>query len=141
MLVMAEEWGYLVPNIKFRRLKEDKKIPRFFSKEELAQMVQQAFNHLKQVIVIATFTGLRINELLNLKWENIDFDKSVIKIIQSATFKTKNRRERIISMHPDLKEYLLYLSTHFIDPQTSTNPRRRGRKNKNNRNRFKGSNR
>lgn len=117
-LVMAEEWGYLVPNIKIRRLKEDKKIPRYFSKEELNLMLSNASNHIKQVIVISIYTGLRINELLNLKWENVDFENNVIKVIQSATFKTKNRRERFVPIHPNLKSYLEYLKLHFVDPQT-----------------------
>jgi site-specific recombinase XerD len=117
-LVMAEEWGYLVPNIKIRRLKEDKKLPRYFSKDEVSRMISNSSKHLKQVITISIYTGLRINELLNLKWENIDFENNVIKVIQSATFKTKNRRERYVPIHPNLRTYLVYLRNHFIDPQT-----------------------
>ena len=117
-LNMAEEWGYIVPKIKIKKLAESKKLPRFLSNAEVSQLLEKANQHIKQVIYICIHTGLRIGELLNLRWENIDFENNIIHLSNSPTFKTKTRRDRIIPIHPVLKPFLEFMRTHYIEPKT-----------------------
>lgn len=61
----------------------------------------------KALIVTHCLTGLRPSELLRLKVEDIDFDKSTITIRESKTF-----RDRIVPIHKkasaQLKKYLAF---------------------------------
>jgi integrase len=119
-LKTANEWNIKAPDIKIKRLREEKKLPRYFSNTETASMLQHASAYQKQIIIISIFTGLRISELLHLKWENIDFDRNIIQILNDADFKTKTRKDRVIPLHSAIKSYLLYLKDHFIDSKTDT---------------------
>lgn len=42
-------------------------------------------NHLKPIITIAVNTGMRKGEILNLKWDDIDFDQKIITIRNSKS--------------------------------------------------------
>jgi len=117
-LIMAKEWGYRVGDVKVKRLREVKKVPRYFSKGEIKLLMDHGSKYLNQVITISLFTGMRINELLNLRWENVDFENNSIRISNTQLFQTKTRRDRHIPMNSHLKEYLIYLRDHFIDPNT-----------------------
>ena len=101
----AKEWEYKVSEVKIKRLKETKKIPRYFSKEEIKLILNNASKYLHQIITISLFTGLRINELLNLKWEHIDFNNNLIRISNTNSFQTKTRRDRSIPLNSYLKQY------------------------------------
>ena len=118
-MASAKEWGYTTVPFKIKLLAETKKQPRFFSQVELKLMLENASNHLKQIVIISIFTGLRIGELLNLKWAHIDFENNVIRVTQSATFKTKTKRERCIPIHSRLSASLMYLQENHIDPRTN----------------------
>ena len=114
----AKEWNYIVPTIKLVKLKEVKKSPRFFSQEEINLLMTNSSFYLKQIIVIALNTGLRVSELLNLQWSHIDFEKNIIQVANTDEFNTKNKRDRIIPINSTLLPYLLKLKTIFIEPST-----------------------
>ena len=52
------------------------------------------------------YAGLRYAEIINLKWKNIDFEKQTITVTNTADFKTKTRRQRIVPLHRELKSIL-----------------------------------
>lgn len=58
--------------------------------------------YLKIIFQILYRTGMRISELLNLRWGNIDFENKFIHIISNKTYKTKNRKSRKIAMTENL---------------------------------------
>ncbi len=59
---------------------------------------------LKDIFTTAYYTGMRLNELLNMKWNWIDFTQEVIIIKNTDDFNTKNKRERVIPIHPKVKK-------------------------------------
>jgi len=48
------------------------------------------------------YAGLRLNEVCNLKWQDIDFEREIIHIKNS-----KGEKERVIFLHRKLKESLM----------------------------------
>ena len=54
---------------------------------------------LKEVIIFAVLTGMRRDEILNLKWQNINLDSASILIQSSANFKTKQGKRRTIPIN------------------------------------------
>ncbi len=54
---------------------------------------------LKELVTFSVLTGLRRGELLNLKWDQVDFEKRVLHIQSSVSFTTKHGRIRTIPLN------------------------------------------
>jgi len=77
---------------------------------------------LGEVIVALTTTGLRIGELAELRWTDIDLTTNVIRLIdtrshgnkaeRAAARTTKSHRDRMLPIHPDLRRTLQGLKQH-----------------------------
>lgn len=86
-----------------------------FSLDEIETILNHASGQLKTYLFIAFFTGARSNEILALRWEDLDFENNKIAIIKTrdifgeiTTPKTKSSM-RYIDMLEPLKKYLLEL--------------------------------
>jgi integrase len=66
----------------------------------LMNIIEEAW--LKDVCLFAVLTGARRNEILNLKWDAVNFERREVVIRNSETFKTKTGRSRIIPMNESL---------------------------------------
>lgn len=80
---------------------------RVLSKEEEEKLLNASSEHLKPIIITALNTGMRLSEVLGLKWCNVDFNNRVITVENS-----KNNERRRIPMNlyltntlKDLKRY------------------------------------
>ena len=83
VLNKMELWGYATPRIKINqfKLKEKAENIKYLDSWETAQkIIDAAADHLKPIIYTALYTGLRLSNLLNLKWEEIDFKNGIINI-------------------------------------------------------------
>jgi integrase len=90
MLNLAEHWQLFfgrnpVRGVKF--LEEDNLQIRFLSEMEEKKLLQCCSPYLQDLVMFAINTGLRLGEILNLKWEEVDLDNAVIKMLVR-----KNRR-------------------------------------------------
>ena len=56
---------------------------------------------------------MRLNEILSMTWQWIDFQSDVITIRNSQQFQTKNKKERIIPLHHRVKE--IFTRRHNTD--------------------------
>jgi integrase len=96
MLNMAINEGILSQNpvkkVRFFREREIKY--RLLAPSEKKRLIQEAHGYLKVVLVIALFTGMRKGEILNLKWNQVDFSRGYISVK-----KTKSGRSRTIPMN------------------------------------------
>ena len=55
----------------------------------------------KLIIMFLYYGGLRLNEVINLKWQDLDFERKIIHLK-----KTKGENQRIIFLHDNLIEKL-----------------------------------
>lgn len=82
------------------------RLPVVLSKEEVNGMLEATLN-LKHrlVLMFLYYTGIRISETINLRWEDIDFQREVIHLKI-----TKGEKERVIFLHPTLKKFIDYFN-------------------------------
>ena len=61
--------------------KNKAKLPIVLSKEEVNSMIEATLN-LKHrlVLMFLYYTGIRLNEIVNLKWTDVDFQREVIHL-------------------------------------------------------------
>lgn len=102
VLNTAVRWKLIQSNpmneIKF--VKEPERFPPFFSQSSLQQLLLTIKEKwLKEVITFAILTGLRRGELLNLKWDDVDFARNLIIVRSSPTFKTKGGKIRRVPLN------------------------------------------
>ena len=101
---------------------------------------EYVYKHGRGLIILLN-TGMRIGELLALKWDNVDFDKKIIKVMESrGTVIDRNRKEddkkyisldlstktkagsRIIPMNKKAEECLRYFkSLNYKSPYVMAN--------------------
>lgn len=100
-------------NIEYPRA--DKKLPIVLSVQEIKNMFLSC-NNLKHKAVLAVLysCGLRISEVINLKWEHIDRSNGIINIIQA-----KGRKDRQVPLSNDLIKiltdyYYQYKSKEYV---------------------------
>jgi len=74
---------------------------RAVSRDEERKLLEASCEHLRPIIITALNTGMRLGELLNLRWENIDLKRAVITVTQ-----TKSNKVRYIPINNHLKETL-----------------------------------
>ena len=61
---------------------EDNQIERYLSEDEEKRLMQELPKYLKPIVICALTTGLRKSNILNLKWENINFEFGYIEILK-----------------------------------------------------------
>jgi integrase len=99
MLTKAVEWELLEENPakKVRLLTENNKRLRYLTEEEIERLYENSSEDLKPIILTALLTGMRRNEILKLKWEDIDFSQRLIFVRDS-----KNNEMREIPINDQL---------------------------------------
>ena len=105
--------------IRFLDRAEEKTFNKFLPKFYFADFQNKTGSLLKLIVKFALRTGARKEEILSLKWSNIDFNKNTIELLH-----TKSGKKRIIPLAKSLKKMLLKLKEYnnseyvFINPTT-----------------------
>jgi len=85
--------------------KKDKKLPIVLSQDEIQRMFNVCSNKKHKVILALLYScSLRVSELLNLKWKDIDRSRMIINIIQA-----KGNKDRQVG----LNDILIKLLTEY----------------------------
>jgi integrase len=93
-------------------LKDKATHKKVFSPEQVSALVAAADGDWKGVILTAFYTGMRLNDVCNLRWRDID----LVSKIKTITFEPrKTGGELKIVVHPALEDYLLTLSAPDSD--------------------------
>lgn len=86
-----------LPNVK-----REKKLPVVLSQNEVTRLIQSTKNIKHRLIIqILYSSGLRLNELINLKWQDIDLDRNLIHIKRA-----KGKKDRIVMLSKKVKDVL-----------------------------------
>jgi len=82
--------------------RESLKLPIVLNKEEITKMIKYV-NNIKHrlIIMFLYYAGLRLDEVRNLKWQDIDFNREIIHIKVA-----KGDKERVVFLHRKLIEIL-----------------------------------
>ncbi|NLT51830.1 MAG: tyrosine-type recombinase/integrase [Ignavibacteria bacterium] len=106
----AVVWEYLTENPlkKIKSPKVVKQLPVFITLTELQLIIANTQEqYLKDLFLAAFYTGMRLGELVNMKWDWIDLNQNIITIQCSEIFTTKSKKERIVPISPTLKNCLM----------------------------------
>jgi integrase len=114
-LERAVEWGYLEANpgrrIKVPPMQRRRKMV-VLTIEQLATLLQALEEPVRMLAITVAMTGLRIGEVLALRWKNVDFEKSLIRVreaVYEGNLSSPKSKSSIrdIPIGPSLKQSLL----------------------------------
>lgn len=91
---------------------ENEKFRKPFTGGQLAKVLEVAPGDWKGAILIAAFTGARIGDVTQMKWESIDLMGKTVSFVPEKTRRTlPGHRPKSVSipMHPQLEDFLLSL--------------------------------
>jgi integrase len=104
ILFWAVDEGLLLKNpfVRLRLVPERRKPRAVVSLEEEVKVIAAAAPHLRPIIITALDTGMRRGELLNQRWEHVDFNRRLLFVSRSKTAGGEGREipltERIYSL-------------------------------------------
>lgn len=105
----AKEWGYVKENY-FPKVKLPKKQqvnPIFLNSEQLSAICDHIKNEtIKDIVVFAFYTGMRLDEIVNLRLKNVDLQNRVITVGDDS-FTTKGRNQRFIPISDETLSAIL----------------------------------
>lgn len=97
MFNRAVEWGqveknpiYGVKKLKPLNAEEYEREPQYISQQDFQIILGDSSPNLQTFLVVAKNTGMRVSELINLKWSDIDFGKEVIFVSDSKNFSQRS---------------------------------------------------
>ncbi len=111
--IAIKEWQICKENpvSNLKKLKESRGRTRYLSPDERQALLNACKNsdnkYLYIIVVLALSTGARKNEIVFLKWKNIDLERQVITIIE-----TKNGEIRSVPLQGHAYELVKQLSMH-----------------------------
>ena len=79
-----------VNDIKF--LKEPPGRTRYLSVDEITNLLKNCDSHIKSVVITALNTGMRLGEILNLKWVCVFIDNTINPYLEISMSKTNKKR-------------------------------------------------
>ncbi|QQS60487.1 site-specific integrase [Candidatus Falkowbacteria bacterium] len=109
-LKTAVEWGTLeyIPRIKL--LKVPPQRFDYLTVQESELLLRTAKGQWRDMILLGLRTGLRFGEIVGLKWENIDFTKNVLQVMQTVVRNVesspKSNKIRTVPLTKEVTEML-----------------------------------
>jgi len=90
MIETAKAWGYVCHPVNYKNLsfptEEVQPEARFFTLEEVGKIIAAAREPYKTMFLLLVMTGMRAGEMLGLQWQDVDFERGLLKIRRSAWY-------------------------------------------------------
>ena len=118
-IAVDNEWLNKNPIKREMRFPIKNYVVRYLTKEEEDKLMEATPEHFKPIIITALQTGLRRRNLLDLKWEQIDFCFGIIRVPENKgnkniIIKITNKLEKVLKkLYKDRKSDYV-----FINPNT-----------------------
>ena len=108
----AKRRGYVAENpiTDVERAKERETEIEILSVSQVARLLESASVDMLPFWAIGAFAGLRRAEIERLTWGEVDFDANVIEVKAS---KSKTATRRLVTIQPNLREWLAPYRTHI----------------------------
>ena len=88
------EWIDVSPFSKVRIEQSKNHIYRWLTAEEEALLIPECTDWVKEIVIFALNTGMRQDEILSLKWQDIDLSRKVLLVVKS-----KNGEQRTLPLN------------------------------------------
>jgi len=105
----AIDWGYIKDNyfIKVKLPKKQKVNPAYIDERQLLLICQKIdVDVVKEISILGFYTGMRLNELVNLTWRNVNLTTRIMTV-GDEDFTTKGRNQRYIPICDEAFEVLV----------------------------------
>ncbi|MEM6785252.1 MAG: site-specific integrase [Bacteroidota bacterium] len=97
--------------------------PHWLSREDFERLVQtlrqassnaheQEVGWLIPLVTVAVYTGLRLGELVALRWRDVDLHARTLVVRHTATSRTKSRRDRAVPLAQQAVDVLVGIRPH-----------------------------
>jgi integrase/predicted DNA-binding transcriptional regulator AlpA len=102
-LKKATQWNWLslasIQNMlqNYQKLREPEPRDRVYTEEEIERLLMECSKQIRPIVIADLVTGMRMSELIHLKWVDVDLDRKQIKVM-----KTKTHRNRTIPIRGEL---------------------------------------
>jgi integrase len=110
MFSKAKQWRRFSgenPVKQIKLFKENNERTRFLEKEEVVKFLAACNETLKPIAMMALNTGMRLGEILGLRWSDIDLKRELIYL-----YNTKNGEKREIPINKHAKNVLMNIPRH-----------------------------
>ena len=77
-----------------------------YSADEVAKLGVGVRSWLRPVVITLAWSGMRIGELVNLRWKDVDLENRVLRIRVREDWKPKGRADRMIPIFPQVDAVL-----------------------------------
>jgi integrase len=98
----AVRWKLLQtsPFAEARQVAVPEALPLFFSKADFARLLEAVPDGwLREIIVFAALTGMRQGEIRNLRWQDVDLQRGLIRVQSSPSFRVKAGKVRVVPVN------------------------------------------
>lgn len=114
----AVDWRYLSesPAHGIRRAKEESQGSRALTQKELDKLLSVATPWVQSIVMVMVYSGLRPGEVSQLKFEHIDWENKMLRVL-----KTKTGKKRAIPICTDLETELRRLEEYWPNQQYGSN--------------------
>ncbi len=105
----AKDWGYIKENyfLKVKLPKRQKTAPSYIDYPQLSAIIKHIENQtVGEIVIIAFFSGMRLSEITNLTWRNVNLVTRIIAV-GDENFATKSRNQRHIPMSEEVFELIM----------------------------------
>ncbi|MFH2204877.1 MAG: tyrosine-type recombinase/integrase [Elusimicrobiota bacterium] len=103
LFTKAVRWGFAATNplTLIKKLKEERKPERFLAPAQKDKLLASCRDSLKPLVGFAMKTGMRMSEIIELEWKNVNLDKNRVYAVGTKAHKT-----RVIPISPATRETL-----------------------------------
>jgi len=83
-----------------------------FNEIEIKLILNNCKPLIKNIVTFALYTGMRLNEICNVQWKDINFEDRTINILNKQDFKTKTGKQRQIPVSDEIFKLLNEMLDH-----------------------------
>jgi integrase len=91
------------PGLDWETPKPPKPKKPMYTPDEVKAMENGVREWLRPIVTTLAWTGMRIGELINLRWKDVDLEHRVIRVQIQEDWKPKGKRDRTIPLHPKVE--------------------------------------